>query len=297
VTQRALLIDGMAVLVRSARAALRMKALSHHGVDTGPLMLFAGTVTRRLNQGPWDHVVVAWEGIPGMTWRYAWYPGYKSARTPWAPSIEMTMDEELAREFCAAGGLHQDWSPRFEGDDVIAAWWRELRLALPEAEITIVTSDHDLLQLCDEQTTWQDWANEPRGPDWVLGTWGVEPERLALLRAIAGDASDGIPGLPGVGPQRAIMLASRPGTPAEVIHSLRESVGPEAEEQVDLWYRISDLRSPPERYQPDPGPGCERAAWHPERHGDSMREVLAKYGMARMAGRLTAGKLPWACNP
>jgi DNA polymerase I len=289
----ALLIDGMAVLVRSAKAALRMKALSYHDVETGPLMLFAGTLIRHLNERPWDYVVVAWEGIPGMNWRLDLYPPYKSARAPWAPSPGMTSDEDLAREFCTAGGLHQDWSPRFEGDDIIAAWWRELRLHLPELRIKILSSDRDLLQLCDENTIWQTWANEPHDARWVLDTWGTGPERLPLLRAIAGDPSDGIPGLPGIGPQRAIMLANRPGTPAEVINSIGESFGIEAQMHVDTWYAISNLRDPAEQYQPDPGRRGERARWHPEAHGREMRELLGKYGMARLANRMTAGKLPW----
>jgi len=290
---RALLVDGMAVLVRSARAALRMKALSYNDVYTGALLLFAGTLIRHLSEGCWDYVVVAWEGLPGMNWRLARYPAYKSARNPWAPSFEMGSDEALAREFCAAGGLLQDWGAKFEGDDVIAAWWRELRLHLPELRIKILTSDQDLLQLCDEATVWQTWASGPYDAGWVFDNWGVEPEQLPLLRAIAGDPSDGIPGLPGIGSQRAIMLANRLGTPAEVIHSIGESFGPDAMAQVDTWYEISDLRSPAERFRPDTGPRCERARWHPEEHGGSMREMLAKYGMARLTIRLTAGKLPW----
>jgi DNA polymerase I len=290
---RALLIDGMAVLVRSAKAALRMKALSYNDVDTSSLLLFAGTLIRHLNEGPWDYVVVAWEGIPGMNWRLARYPAYKSARTPWAPFMEMTTDEELAREFCMAGGLLQDWAPVFEGDDIIAAWWRELRLHLPELQVKILSSDRDLLQLCDEATVWQTWADVPHDAGWVLDTWGVEPERLPLLRAIAGDPSDGIPGLPGIGPQRAVMIANRFGTPAEVIHSIGESFGPKAMAHVDAWYEISDLRHPQHRPPVETGERCSRARWRPEDHGGSMREVLAKYGMARMSGRLTDGKLPW----
>jgi 5'-3' exonuclease len=291
---RALLIDGMAVLVRAARASLRMKELSWQGTRTGPLLLFTGTLVNHLSAGPWDYAVVAWEGVPSLNWRLDLYQEYKSGRLP-AHGLSETAhrDEEVAREFCMAGGLHQDWAPEFEGDDIIAAWWAALREQVPGVQVKILTSDRDLLQLADKDTLWQSWLNEPLGAHQVLSSWGTEPERLPLLRAIAGDSSDGIPGLPGIGVSKALLIANRAGTPAEVIHSIGESFGPLAALHVDTWYRISNLRTPEQRPVIDTGPECERARWHPEKHAAGVREVLGRYGMARMAARQAAGKLPW----
>ena len=265
---RALLVDGMAVLVRAARACLRMKELNWQGTRTGPLLLFTGTLVNHLSAGPWDYVVVAWEGIPSLNWRLELYPEYKSGRLP-AHGLSETAhrDEELAREFCMAGGLFQDWAPEFEGDDIIAAWWRALRKQVPEARIKILTSDRDLLQLCDEATLWQAWLNEPVGAGQVLSSWGTEPERLPLLRAIAGDSSDGIPGLPGIGVSKAMLIANRIGTPAEVIHSIGESFGELAAEHVDRWYRISNLREPEHRPECPADGQVVLARWHPRDHG------------------------------
>jgi 5'-3' exonuclease len=290
----------MAVLVRSIRAAARMKELSWRGTPTGPLMLFAGTLVNHLQGGPWDYAVVAWEGVPSLNWRLELYPEYKSARRRAEEDSHPKMsgqNEQLAREFCEAAGMLQDWSPEFEGDDIIAAWWAAFRAQLPGARIKILTSDRDLLQLCDEATLWQSWLNEPVDAGQVLGMWGVDPERVPLLRAIAGDASDGIPGLPGIGVSKALLIANRIGTTAEVIHSISESFGPLAAEQVDTWYKISNLRDPVARYWPDTGPECGRARWLPEDHGVPVRNLLGKYGLARLGARQAAGKLPWPPVP
>lgn len=290
---RALLVDGMAVLVRSARAALRMKALSYNDVYTGALLLFAGTLIRHLSEGCWDYVVVAWEGLPGMNWRLARYPAYKSARNPWAPSFEMGSDEELAREFCAAGGLLQDWGAKFEGDDVIAAWWRAFRANLPDAPVTILTGDQDLIQLCDEQTTCMTGQEGITTAQDVREIFGVEPARMPLLRALAGDPSDGIPGARGIGFGRAEGIARAEGSPLEVIWGHRPLFGTDELLPVIAWYAISELRDPVRRPELDTGEKCSRARWEPLLRPVNMAEFLAKYGLARLGARLEAGKLPW----
>ena len=262
-----LLVDGMSVLVRAAKAARRIRPLSHEGTETGTLMMFIGTLANHLASGAWDYVVVAWEGVPELNWRREFYPEYKSnrpARTDDA-TAEMSRDEELAREFCAAAGLRQDWAAQFEGDDVIAAWWRVFRRNIPEARIAILTSDRDLLQLCDEQTQWRAWANEVMTAADVYAIWGVQPERLPLLRALAGDASDGIPGVPGIGPVKAAAIAGRPGEPLAVLHDLAAEIGVEPQAQAYLWYMISELREPAAQHFPDSGRYCEHARWQPGR--------------------------------
>jgi 5'-3' exonuclease len=286
----------MSVLVRSVKAAARMKQLSHEGVPTGPLMLFIGTLSGHLAVGPWDYVVVAWEGIPSMNWRLERYPEYKSGRLAGSTREDLSTDEELAREFCAAAGLFQDWAAEFEGDDIIAAWWRALRTQLPGVQIRIVSADRDLMQLTGEDTTWQSSINDPIGADHVRDVWGVEPERLPLLRAIAGDPSDGIPGLRGIGLQRAVLIAGQPETPQEILDGLEYPFGHAARVRAVTWYAISELRDPPVQPECPEGGQVVLARWHPQDHGRQVREVLEKYGMARLGARLAAGNLPWPCD-
>jgi DNA polymerase I len=287
----ALLIDGMSVLVRAARAALRAKPMSYQGNITGPLVLFTSTVTSHLGMAPWDYVVVSWEGIPQLNWRREIFHDYKSSRPPRLDDADaVSHDEALAREFCAAAGLCQSWAPEFEGDDIIAAWWRQFRANMPGAQITILSGDRDLLQLCDPATTWRAWQNEVMTDDDVRSVWGVEPERVPLLRALAGDPSDGIPGLPGVGLAKATAVASSPVPPLRVIAALEGEIGASARAQLTGWYAIMELRDPVRRPEIPPIP---MALWSPGERGQQMSAFLAKYGLAKMAARQRAGKLPW----
>lgn len=288
----------MSVLVRAAKAAQRIKPLSHQGTETGALMMFIGTLASHLASGAWNYVVVAWEGIPELNWRLEFYPEYKSNRRAGSlVRLVVSRDEELAREFCAAAGLRQDWAAQFEGDDVIAAWWRIFRRNIPGARITVLTSDRDLLQLCDEQTQWRAWANEVMTVADVYAIWGVRPERLPLLRALAGDASDGIPGVPGIGLVRATAIASRPDPALAVLHALGDELGPEKQAQAYLWYMISELRETPAQHFPDSGRDCAGALWQPGKSSAELREFLGRFGMKRMTARLDAGKLPWPPVP
>lgn len=293
-TPQVLLVDGMSVLVRAAKAASRIRPLSYRGVPTGTLLMFAGTLARHLAEQAPDYAVICWEGQPALNWRREFYPEYKSNRPAHDDGLPvMSQDEELAQEFCDTAGLHQDTTVTFEGDDIIAAWWRAFRAVIPAARITILTSDRDLLQLCDEATVCRAWADEVTTAEDVRRVWGVGPERLALMRALAGDASDGIPGVRGYGPSRARAVALAPESPLAVIHSLGPKIGLEQQAEVYAWYVISELREPvvaPELFFEDRG---ERARWRPEKHSRALREFLGRFGMERMAARLDAGKLPW----
>ena len=291
---KVLLVDGMAVLVRSAKAAATIKPLSWHGVLTGPLMMFAQSMTAALAWSDWTHVVVAWEGIPERNWRRALYPAYKSNRPRrLGDDSALSQDEELAREFCVAAGILQDWHAEFEGDDVIAAWWRAFRANLPDAPVTILTGDQDLIQLCDEQTTCMTGQEGITTAQDVREIFGVEPARMPLLRALAGDPSDGIPGARGIGFGRAEGIARAEGSPLEVIWGHRPLFGTNELLPVIAWYAISELRDPVRRPELDTGEKCSRARWEPLLRPVNMAEFLAKYGLARLGARLEAGKLPW----
>jgi 5'-3' exonuclease len=300
---KVLLADGMSVLVRASRAALRAQAMSYHGVTTGPLVMFAGTMAAHLAAEPWTHVVIAWEGVPELNWRRAFYYGYKPYRPLFrADNDQMSQDEELAREFCGAAGLLQDWAPAHEGDDIIAAWWRQFRHQLPDAEIHILTSDKDLYQLCDDRTLVRGWAGDDGGriitQNEVFDAYGVMPEFLPLLRALAGDPADGIPGLKGVGLRKAQALAGAGGSKLVAIWKLAEVLGVDQVVAAFIWYAVSELRDPLVR--PDlhsSGTSCELAEWSPGEHAAGLGGFLAKYGMARMAARQAAGKLPWPPIP
>lgn len=304
-----LLIDGMSVLVRCAKAASRTAPLSHNGMPTGTLMIFINSVIRHLAAKEWDYAVIAWEGVPMRNWRREFWPGYRSTRQ--YPELEegsqkiIGLETEQAREFCDAAGLHQDWSPRFEGDDVIANWWRYFRRENPEAEIVIVTSDKDMWQLADSRTACRPVSgNDPdTGENEVQQAFSCTPARLPLVRALAGDPSDAIPGLRGIGLVKAAALASGDSPPLEVFGTLARCHGADSGSWLDdvyqasLFYLLSDLRKPPF------APGeilrghADQARWRPAYHAASIRIFLENYDMQRTIRRIASGSLPWPPAP
>ncbi len=290
-----LLIDGMSLLVRAAKAAQNMSLLSHNGRDTRTLVAFTGSLVRALNASPWTHVVVAWEGAPDLNWRKQFYPAYKSNRPRHHDDAPvMSIAEELAQEFTEAAGIYQTWESSFEGDDIIASAWRQFH-AMPAwpPQMTILSADRDLLQLVDPATSWQAGSGEGLTEYDVRRDWGVEPARLPLLRALAGDASDGIPGIPGIGPARAVKMIDPEKSDLAVIHSMVTTLGLERQAQVYAWWVISNLRDPVLAPEQTLGERCEHAEWHPGRHSEPMQAFLEKWGMNRLRLRMEAGSLPW----
>jgi 5'-3' exonuclease len=308
---RPMLVDGMGMLVRSVRAASRGARLSHDGVSTGPLTLFMGSMTAQLRQHEPTHVVVCWEGDPEANWRRRLYAQYKPRSQRVA---RMSQDEELARAFCAAAGLRQDWKAEFEGDDMMAAWWRISRRSAPGSEVAIVSDDRDLLQLCDARTgVWPLSVGEREGPvteSVVESLWGCPPGRLPLLRALAGDPADGIPGVPGIGPRRAAQLLREFPEDDALLDSLGKVRGEDdgAAGLAQLYRILMELRDPMNRPYDDKGVAgwagptsrelgmqslLDSARWRPEYYSGLLLEFLRKHGMERMTKWIMDGKLPW----
>jgi ribonuclease HI len=99
----------------------------------------------------------------------------------------------------------------FEADDVIATLAR--RFAADGLAVTVVTGDKDLLQIVDDRIGLLDTMKGRRsGPQQVLERFGVPPELVADVLGLAGDTSDNIPGVPGIGEKTAAMLVQRFGS-------------------------------------------------------------------------------------
>jgi ribonuclease HI len=99
----------------------------------------------------------------------------------------------------------------FEADDVIATLAR--RYAAEGLEVTVVTGDKDLMQIVGERVGLLDtMKNKRSGPQEVLDRFGVPPERVPDVLGLAGDTSDNIPGVPGIGEKTASELVQRFGS-------------------------------------------------------------------------------------
>ena len=99
----------------------------------------------------------------------------------------------------------------FEADDLIASYAEAAKA--DERHVVIVSSDKDLMQLVDSQVTLLDpIKNRSIGCEEVFTKFGVYPDRVVDVQALAGDASDNVPGIPGIGLKTAAELINQFGT-------------------------------------------------------------------------------------
>jgi DNA polymerase-1 len=129
------------------------------------------------------------------------------------------------------------WADGYEADDVIATATAKARAA--GYRVWIATGDKDLHQLCEDNArdgvtvgTWDRFSRSWRGPEHVRAKWGVEPAQMADLLAIWGDTSDGVPGVPGLGCDKAAAILRAYGN---LDDALSAACDPSAEAKRDKW--------------------------------------------------------------
>jgi len=191
------------------------------------------------------HALTVFDGA-GRSWRHELYPDYKANRPPTptlVPPALSAFDRRLRDDGYATASVD-----RMEADDVIASVVRHL--AQHAIETTIVSSDQGYAQLLgDHVTIYHHPTHALRDRAWLQQRLGVSPELYPVLQALAGNASDNYPGIPGIGPKRAAELLQHHGD-AESL--LQASTQPGADrllaklsghrEQLRLYLQLATLR-------------------------------------------------------
>ena len=165
----------------------------------------------------------------GTTFRNEIYPQYKANRSE-TPE-ELIPQFPLIREATRAFNLACIEKEGFEADDIIATYARLAREA--GARVTIVSSDKDMMQLVGKNVTMYDGLKNRRiGIDEVVEKFGVGPERVIDVQALAGDSSDNVPGVPGIGIKTAAELIIRFGDLDAVLDRAAEITQPKRRENL-----------------------------------------------------------------
>jgi 5'-3' exonuclease len=167
-----------------------------------------------------EYIAVLFDESLSSSYRTDIYPAYKANREPAPPELKRQFAQ--CRRYTRALGLMECAHPKYEADDLIGTLVSEARLlGIPS---TIVSRDKDLAQLVTRQDFFWDFAG--RGKiryDDIPEYFGVWPEQIADFLALAGDAVDNIPGVPGVGKKTATALLQHFGT-LEDIYANIESI-------------------------------------------------------------------------
>jgi DNA polymerase-1 len=137
------------------------------------------------------------------TFRKDLYDAYKANRS--APPEELVPQFGLIRQATRAFNLPCIETEGFEADDIIATYARQAEAT--GADVTIVSSDKDLMQLVTQMVHMYDSMKDKQiGIAEVVEKWGVPPEKMIDLQAMVGDSVDNVPGIPGIGPKTAAQL-------------------------------------------------------------------------------------------
>ncbi len=207
--QKMFLIDGSNHAFRVFFALPRMTA---DGQPTGALLGFANMLKPIDEVHEPDYVVVVFDR--GASFRMDLYPEYKGHRPE--------MDPELRAQWEHFGPLVEAWGyrcltmPGFEADDIIATMAK--RWAGPELEVFLVTGDKDFYQLVDDHISVLDLMKQKvLSYEGVQEKFGVGPDRVVDVQALAGDSSDNVPGVTGIGIKTAAKLINQYGSLDELL--------------------------------------------------------------------------------
>ncbi len=213
------LVDGSSYIFRAYFAMFKAAQsrgrafVRSDGLPVGAVMTFSNMLWKLLREGlegvkP-THVGVVFD-YSGETFRNDIYPQYKAHRDE--PPADLIPQFPLMRDAVKAFGLIPIEEKGYEADDLIATY---ARTALGEnADVTIVAGDKDLMQLIRPGITMYDPmpGRERRiGPDEVKEKFGVGPEKVAEVQSLAGDSTDNVPGVPGIGIKTAAALIQEYG--------------------------------------------------------------------------------------
>ncbi|MHA7127507.1 DNA polymerase I [Janibacter indicus] len=222
---RLLLLDGHSLAYRAFFALPAENFSTSTGQHTNGVYGFVAMLINVLRDEDPTHVAVAFD-VSRATFRSEEYAEYKAGRsaTPDAFSGQVP----LLKEVLDALNITHVELEGFEADDIIATLATQGREA--GMEVLICSGDRDTLQLVDEHTT----VLYPRKgvsdlvrmtPAAVADKYGVGPERYSDLAALVGEASDNLPGVPGVGPKTAAKWINAHGDLQGIVASVDQITG------------------------------------------------------------------------
>ncbi len=205
-TEKVCLIDGSGYIFRAFFASPRMT--NPEGLPVNAVYGFLNMFLSLTANIKCDYCLVLFDA-KRQNFRNTFFPEYKATR-PELPE-ELKPQFALIHEVVEALNLHWLQMEGYEADDLIATY---AEMALKEnKEVTIVSADKDLMQLIRPGVEFYDsMKNKFFTPEDVKEKFGVYPKRVTDVQALAGDSTDNIPGVPGIGLKTAAELVNQFGS-------------------------------------------------------------------------------------
>jgi len=294
-TPKIAIIDAYSLLYRAFFALPPLT--NKQGEATNAAYGFTNMVVKLLDEHQPDYVAVAFD-MPEATFRHEAFEAYKAHRAPMPeamrPQIPMT------REILAAMRIPMLGVAGYEADDIIGTL---ARMATDEGfAALIVTADRDSFQLVTERThvlVNKKGMSETQeyDPQAVIDRYGVTPEQIPDIKALTGDTSDNIPGVPGIGDKTAGKLIAEYGTLENLLAHADEVKGKIGAalvahaEQARQSKQLATIhtRVPLEDFQWD---DCRRQPWDQEHLLELFRHLDFRSLLSRLQAPPTAEAAP-----
>ncbi len=240
-----LLIDGMYLVYSSFYSHQAMRTIQ--GEPTGAVFGFISRIESLIQELQPDRLAVAFDAKE-RNFRRDLYPEYKAKRLK--PPEELLQQLPLIREYLEYRGIYFLEKAGLEADDIIALLAR--RYAADGSEVLIFSADKDLFQLVAERiSVFHPKLKQKLDRDGVKSFFGIYPEQIVDYLSLAGDASDNIPGIPGIGEKTATKLIEKYGSLAALLddmENLDKKLKDKIENNVQLlefWKKLLDFNHIP----------------------------------------------------
>ncbi len=235
--QKLFILDASCFLFRSYFAIRYLT--NSKGESTNALYGFIRSILRLFKDFNPSHIVAVFDGPGSITHRLKIYPDYKQNRKETPEDLRYQI--KRARQFCKLAGIPFLSIKEVEADDTIGsiALWASKQ----GSEVFLCSSDKDLCQLVSDRifllNTHQD--NLILNKEKVEEIYGVRPDQIIDYLAIAGDASDNVPGLSGFGPKTAATLLKQMNTLENILANPDQVPGKKKQETIKAESELAKL--------------------------------------------------------
>ncbi|MGG5820610.1 DNA polymerase I [Falsiroseomonas sp. HW251] len=282
--KRLILVDGSGYIFRAYHALPPMTRPD--GVHVNAVYGFTQMLSQFLTKHAASHIAVVFD-TARTTFRNEIYPDYKAHRPE--PPPELVPQFALIRDATEALGVCKVEQAGYEADDLIACYARAF--VADGGTVAIVSSDKDLMQLIGPGVEMLDPIKQKpiREPE-VLEKFGVTPDKVVEVQALAGDATDNVPGVPGIGIKTAAQLITEYGDLETLLANTDKIKQPkrrEALEQNAEKARISKRLVTLDCHAPIPVPVEKLVAKPPE--PVTLEKFLRENGFRSLLARLGFG--------
>ncbi|MGE7758931.1 DNA polymerase I [Peribacillus sp. NPDC097895] len=229
--KKLVLIDGNSIAYRAFFALPLLN--NDKGVHTNSVYGFTMMLNRILEEEKPSHILVAFDAGK-TTFRHASFKEYKGGRQKTPP--ELSEQFPFIRELLDCFQIKRYELENYEADDIIGTL--SLQAEKDGFEVKVISGDKDLTQLSSPSTTVSITKKgiteiEEYTPKHIHEKYGLSPLQIIDLKGLMGDASDNIPGIPGVGEKTALKLLHQFETVENLLKSIDEVSGQKLKEKIE----------------------------------------------------------------